>query len=180
MLYDIDGCRWGCQIQNKEQRYEWFKLGLDPSMQRQESSRAMRYPGETQISMQLWSTNDRCTRKLITDYLKAVHSHVERMLLQNVTEAALRRTEREYVITVPAVWKEKARNLAAKCTIDAGMGPQHRLHIITEPKAAAMYAISTFKEINTGGLENGDTFVLCDAGGGYSYSYFFDIVTIIG
>lgn len=30
MLYDIDGCRWGCQIQNKEQRYEWFKLGLDP------------------------------------------------------------------------------------------------------------------------------------------------------
>lgn len=140
----------------------------------------MRYPGDTQISMQLWSTNDISPRKLTTDYLKAVHSHVERMLLRNVTEAALRRTERKYVITVPAVWKEKARNLTAKCAIDADMGPEDRLHIITEPEAAAMYAISTFKEINTGGLENGDTFVLCDAGGGCSYSYVFDIVIIFG
>lgn len=94
--------------------------------------------------MQLWSTNDISPRKLTTDYLKAVHSHVERMLLRNVTEAAPRRTERKYVITVPAVWKEKARNLTAKCAIDADMGPEDRLHIITEPEAAAMYAISTF------------------------------------
>lgn len=118
--------------------------------------------------MQLWSSNDVSPQKLTTDYLKAVRSHVERMLLRNVIDAILRRTQREYIITVPAVWGEKARNLTAQCARDAGMGSQDRLHIITEPEAAAVYAISNFKEINTGGLEKGDTFVLCDAGGGYS------------
>lgn len=89
------------------------------------------------------------------------------MLLRTVLEAVLRRTQREYVITVPAVWEEKARDLTAKCAVDAGMGSEDKLHIVSEPEAAAIYAISKFQQINTGGLEIGDTFVLCDAGGGY-------------
>ena len=88
------------------------------------------------------------------------------MLLRSVTDAVLRRTQPEYVITVPAVWTEKARDLTARCAAGAGMGSEDKLHIVSEPEAAAIYAVSKFKEINQGVLQIGDTFVLCDAGGG--------------
>ena len=90
------------------------------------------------------------------------------MLLRTVTEAVLRRTPREYIITVPAVWTEVARELTADCAVEADMGPKDRLHLVSEPEAAALYA---FGEMKSFGLEVNDTFVLCDAGGGYLSIY---------
>ena len=43
------------------------------------------------------------------------------------------------------------------------MGSGAKLHIISEPEAAAIYALHT---MDTHNLNVGDTFVLCDAGGG--------------
>ena len=43
------------------------------------------------------------------------------------------------------------------------MGTGSSLHIITEPEAAAMYALDAMDPHN---IKVGDTFVLCDAGGG--------------
>lgn len=137
-------------------------------MQREKSSLARKYPGTKRLPLQLSSNGEGLPEKLTTEYLTALRCHAERMLLQNVLDATFRSTQREYIITVPAVWTEKARDLTAKCAVNAGMGPEDKLHIVSEPEAAAMYAISKFREINTGELEVGDTFVLCDAGGGYS------------
>lgn len=43
------------------------------------------------------------------------------------------------------------------------MGAGSSLHIVSEPEAAAMYALDVMDPKN---LKKGDTFVLCDAGGG--------------
>ena len=43
------------------------------------------------------------------------------------------------------------------------MGMGSALHIISEPEAAAMYALDAMDPHN---IQIGDTFVLCDAGGG--------------
>lgn len=43
------------------------------------------------------------------------------------------------------------------------MGTGSALHIISEPEAAAVYALDAMDPHN---IEVGDTFVLCDAGGG--------------
>ena len=145
-------------------------------MQRDEDSLARKYPGTKRLPLQLPSRGDITPEYLTTEYLRALRDHAEQMVLRNVLNAAFRSTQREYVITVPAVWTEKARDLTAKCAVNAGMGSEDKLHIVSEPEAAAIYAISKFREINTGGLEVGDTFVLCDAGGGYSFSTSFDIV----
>ena len=144
-------------------------------MQRQKSTLANRYPATKQLPLQMSSYGAISPQKLTKDYLRAVHRHVENMLHRNVISAVLRRTQREYVITVPAVWKETARDLTARCAVDAGMGIKDDIHIVSEPEAAAMYAIPAFKEINGGVLEKGDTFVLCDAGGGYSSGPLFDL-----
>ena len=53
----------------------------------------------------------------------------------------------------------KTRKAAEK----AGMGNAETLHIISEPEAAAMYALDA---MDPHGINVGDTFVLCDAGGG--------------
>ena len=116
--------------------------------------------------MQIPSNPAITPQRLTTDYLTALRSHAEDMLRRVISDPVLRLTQREYVITVPAVWKENARGLTAKCAADAGMGPEDKLHVVSEPEAAAIYAISKFKEINGGGLRIGDTFVVCDAGGG--------------
>ena len=137
-------------------------------MQREKSSLAKKYPGTKQLPLQLSSVGEWTPERITTEYLRALRCHTEHILLRSVLEPIFRSTQREYVITVPAVWTEKARDLTAKCAVSAGMGSEDKLHIVSEPEAAAMYAISRFREINTGGLEVGDTFVLCDAGGGYS------------
>lgn len=113
--------------------------------------------------MQLSSEDVTSPTKLATDYLTALRDHAEYMLQTFLTEMALKRTPREYVISVPAVWTDMARHLTTTCAVNAGMGPAGKLHIVSEPEAAAMYA---FKEMNSCGLDEGDTFVVCDAGGG--------------
>lgn len=49
------------------------------------------------------------------------------------------------------------------CADAAGMGAGAALHIISEPEAAALYALTA---LDPHGLRIGDTFMLCDAGGG--------------
>ena len=49
------------------------------------------------------------------------------------------------------------------CAERAGMGVGDALHIIAEPEAAAMYALDVMDPHN---IKVGDTFTLCDAGGG--------------
>lgn len=49
------------------------------------------------------------------------------------------------------------------CAEAAGMGKGTALHIISEPEAAALYALDAMDPHN---LKVGNTFVLCDAGGG--------------
>lgn len=65
---------------------------------------------------------------------------------------------------MPAVWSDAAQAKTRACAEQAGMGVGSTLHIISEPEAAAMYALS--EEGKDQDLEVGDTFVLCDAGGG--------------
>ena len=141
-------------------------------MQRHQSSLASRYPGTRQLPLRLSSRGEITPEKLTTQYLEALCDHVEYMVRRIVLDSVFRSTQREYVISVPAVWTEKARDLTAKCAVNAGMGSRDKLHIVSEPEAAAIYAISKFKEINIDGLKADDTFVLCDAGGGYSHSSF--------
>ena len=131
-------------------------------MQKDGSGLARRYPAltPTQASGGFFKS----PKELSTDYLTKLREHAEYMLSQTLTAVAFKRTLREYIITVPAVWSDRARDLTASCAIQAGMGNRDTLHITSEPEAAAMYA---FKMKSTGGLAARDTFVLCDAGGGY-------------
>ena len=70
----------------------------------------------------------------------------------------------ETIITIPAIWDDKAKDLMVQAAVQAGYGV-HRLdfHFISEPEAAAAYAL---KKNDGDDLHLGDSFVICDAGGG--------------
>lgn len=101
--------------------------------------------------------------ELVKDYLTALRVHAERILRHKLPATALASTPLEFVLTVPAVWSDGAQASTRRCAEKAGMGTGSSLHIITEPEAAAMYALDAMDPHN---IQVGDTFVLCDAGGG--------------
>lgn len=99
----------------------------------------------------------------MTDYLTALRKHAEQVLRYKLPESAVNTTPIEFVITTPAVWSDLAQAKTRSCAQKAGMGSGSALHIISEPEAAAMYALDAMDPHN---IKIGDTFVLCDAGGG--------------
>ena len=99
----------------------------------------------------------------MTDYLTALRKHAEQVLRYKVPESALRGTPIQYIITVPAVWSDLAQEKTRKCAEKAGMGDAAGLQIVSEPEAAAIYALDAMDPHH---IQIGDTFVLCDAGGG--------------
>ncbi len=61
------------------------------------------------------------------------------------------------------MWSDLAQATTKACANAAGMGAGTALHIISEPEAAALYALTA---LDPHGIKIGDTFMLCDAGGG--------------
>jgi hypothetical protein len=44
LTYDEDGRRWGFQINEDEERHQWFKLDLDPKHDNEVSRLTINYP----------------------------------------------------------------------------------------------------------------------------------------
>ena len=158
--YSEGGYKWGFQIGDYGQRHQWFKLGLDPAHCSGASSALAREFPDSNASPPEYNHNP---EKLVTDFLTALRKHAEQVLRHKLPESALKSTPIEFVITTPAVWSELAQAKTRACAEKAGMGCGSALHIISEPEAAAMYALDAMDPHN---IQVGDTFVLCDAGGG--------------
>ena len=62
---------------------------------------------------------------------------------------------------MPAVWSDAAQAKTKACAEKAGMGKGDRLQIVSEPEAAAVYALDAMDPHD---IKVGDCFVLLDAG----------------
>ena len=133
-------------------------MGLDPS-QVESSELATKYPDPLACP----PSYNTSAEKLVQDYLIALRKHAEQILRYKLPQSALHSTPIEYVITVPAVWSDSAQAKTRVCAEKAGMGLGSALHVISEPEAAAVYALDAMDPHN---LSIGDIFVVCDAGGG--------------
>jgi molecular chaperone DnaK (HSP70) len=82
-------------------------------------------------------------------------------LTRRYGEGFIFRTPVEWILTVPAVWSDGAKNATLEAAERAGMGKIGGLKMISEPEAAAVY---TLKAIQPNHLNIGDNFIVCDAG----------------
>ncbi|KAL9099462.1 MAG: hypothetical protein Q9163_005040 [Psora crenata] len=155
--YDGQDYWWGYQIADSAQRHQWFKLNLDP-YQTRGTELAKTYP--VPISA---TSSEHSAEKLTTDYLTALKKHAEHVLRYTLPRSALVSTPVEYILTVPAVWSDAAQAKTRQCAENAGMGQGSTIQMVSEPEAAAIYTLADMDILH---LKIGDTFVVCDAGGG--------------
>lgn len=101
---------------------------------------------------------------VVADFLRSVRDVTVASLERSYETQWVQRTKVEYILTVPAIWTDAAKSHMIKAAEDAGFGA-HRVdfHLVSEPESAASY---TLKAIQPNNLSRGDTFIICDAGGG--------------
>ena len=155
-IHGMLGLKWGNQVKSHERRQEWFKLQLDPMAYISDNTVdfSARYPSLLAAPPEY----NRTAVKLCTDFLKELRKQAWKCLEQRMTSAGLGTYQAEWVITVPAIWSDKARSDTLECATNAGIGGS-RLTIISEPEAAAAYA---FQNIRPLGINVGDNIIICD------------------
>lgn len=157
LRYSNGETQWGFSIPMtapENEINEWFKLDLDPSL-------ASAGDAVTREA----ARGGRDVDKLVTDYLSALGEHLLYTLKEKLGEGVVRSTPLEFVVTVPAIWSDLAKDKTKQaCQRASGISHAHvPIHLISEPEAAAIYALHG---LDPHGLSVGDSFVICDAGGG--------------
>ncbi|KAJ5325285.1 Heat shock protein 70 family [Penicillium brevicompactum] len=95
------------------------------------------------------------------DYLEHVVAFSMEILKRRFS-TALKAMEIHYFLTVPAVWSDKAKDLTLRAARLARV-PATALTLLSEPEAAAVYAIQTMQPNS---IKKNDCLIVCDAGGG--------------
>ena len=103
--------------------------------------------------------------QLVTDYISALGDHLMYTLREKLGDGVVKSTPLEFVVTVPAIWSDLAKDKTRQaCQRAAGLSATKApIHLVSEPEAAAIYALHG---LDPHGLQVGDSFVICDAGGG--------------
>ncbi|KAI9869355.1 MAG: hypothetical protein M1813_000144 [Trichoglossum hirsutum] len=148
--------KWGFQFKPEEPRLRCIKLFLD----RNQKLPHFVSPLETAAQLRKY---DRNVMDAVSDYLTQLYKHTMDTLTRRYGESFISTTKVEFVLTVPAVWSDAAKNATLVAAERAGLGNRHSLRLISEPEAAAVY---TLKAIQPNHLKVGDNFIVCDAGGG--------------
>ena len=160
---------WGFKVKSADgQRVAHFKLGLQKNVREH-------YPTSPASKTSLlggylvdhnWQHPELPGKKALdfaSDYLKGVCNYV---LTESHTRVFapefLQRQRVSYVITVPAIWRDEAKELTKQAAERAGIN-RRNLMLITEPEAAALYCAHLCEQSD---IKVGDRFLICDAGGG--------------
>lgn len=81
--------------------------------------------------------------EVVGDYLQRLVAHAMEILNRRFS-TALKTMEISFFLTVPAVWSDKAKDLTSRAASLAKI-PTTSLTLLSEPEAAAVYAIQTIQ-----------------------------------
>lgn len=167
LLYDNGGTtgpfKWGFGIDKRQidRVHEWFKLGLCPEYEGRRAAES-ELERDYRSSTALPAVQGKEAEKLAVDYLSSLKKRVDEHFAANF-DKLVDEIPRQYIVTVPAIWGHKEQDRTRRCAERAGMGKGSSLQVVSEPEAAAIYALERMPRV---GLGIGDTFIICDAGGG--------------
>ncbi|KPM39250.1 hypothetical protein AK830_g7310 [Neonectria ditissima] len=148
---------WGYEVSTKEESFKWVKLLLEPE------SKYTKTVQEVRDSNSLLQKLNKTAEEVISDYLRVIWRYTKEDIRKRVGDDDWEDTYTVHVVlTVPAMWSHAARDKTLKAARDANMPRSIRL--VTEPEAAALATLRDKADENA--LSRGDTFVVCDAGGG--------------
>ncbi|THX83338.1 actin-like ATPase domain-containing protein [Aureobasidium pullulans] len=152
--YDV--VEWGFEVNQEKDFIQYIKLLLDPTQKLPE------YISRRDLEVQLRKIGKTAVQ-VAGDYLIKLKEHVLQQIEQRFGEEMCSTTKIEYILTVPAVWSDAAKDATMKAAEIAGMNEHDNLSMITEPEAAALCALKTVAGVNTG---EDDVWIIADLGGG--------------
>lgn len=163
IAYNTDPPTWGATVKPQhEPQVSRFKLGLEPNVPRHYGYHAD--SGDQSIYGKHPSIPGKEAVDFTTDYLKCIRDFVHNKFLPSQFGAQFLSNRRiSYVMTVPAIWKDAAKALTRRAASLAFGVSNDELILVPEPEAAALFCATTCQEVD---LNDGDQFLLCDAGGG--------------
>jgi molecular chaperone DnaK (HSP70) len=144
---------------------KWFKLLL---LDEEDMDEKIRDSTQIKKAKELLAQTGKTAVEVISDYLYFLWNHALENIVRDFSEEGVDGTPFRVVITVPAVWNQKANARMRKAALAAGildsrLAGETILHIVSEPEAAAL---ATFEDMKARDFKVGDSIVVCDAGGG--------------
>lgn len=170
---------WGYKIDTGKHQISWFKLRLSQTAsEKLQHDQPQRYKRlETLLEI-----HDKEPVEVVADYLRCLWSHATENIQSKIGRDLWNNVQLNIVLTVPAIWDHQAQQLTKKAAEMAGLleRPGTFFELIGEPEAAALSVFDEMKwqkerHIQVCSLaiwkalltkQVGDTFVVCDAGGG--------------
>ncbi|KAG6088705.1 hypothetical protein E4U15_005350 [Claviceps sp. LM218 group G6] len=146
------GFRWGASASKARGGIVAIKLLLDPEQERplylsaNNTRKQLKYLPKKPV-------------EIAADFIRAIYEHALVEISTAVPKAYMDICQKEFVLSVPAVWSDAAKNATLKAAELAGI---KSVTVVKEPEAAALYSIKTLDF----SIEKNDAFVVCDAGGG--------------
>ncbi|ORY15235.1 hypothetical protein BCR34DRAFT_558917 [Clohesyomyces aquaticus] len=150
--YNGNKMTWGASVDHLADSIVGVKLLLDPSQEK---------------PLYLPTGNVKTDLKKLpkppvmvaADFIAAIYQYALKEISAQVPESYMKLCQKQFVLSVPAIWSDAAKNTTLQAAKIAGMFP---VTLIKEPEAAAMH---TLHDLDFS-LRVGDAFVICDAGGG--------------
>lgn len=118
--YDEEGLKslWGFQIPSSMPSIKWAKLQLAPKLKpKVESLLSSKYKDCRDNPIPYHSS----PQQAVTDYLRHLYEHIIKVLKIQKSKS-FSKTDLQFVLTVPAVWPEKAKIATRDCAHAAGFG----------------------------------------------------------
>lgn len=156
------GFEWGNKIKPRTKRETWTKLLLDEREKSNELKMTLQLLTGNRDPVDIIDGQDDDTRpppypgktpvEIIGDFLSGVKKHLESNLKTRYGKTILSLFEMEVVITVPAMWSDKAKDLTCQAIFKAGFDSEDiKVSMIAEPEAAAIYIL---RELRDGPFSN--------------------------
>ncbi|OJJ07215.1 hypothetical protein ASPVEDRAFT_876971 [Aspergillus versicolor CBS 583.65] len=145
--------QWGYQVGPFAEACRGIKLLLDEDGE-------VKYTPSIEAKV-LLKEYDVSVKLAVQDYLKQLIKHTKQVLERQlaIDESQM---NLQYILTLPAVWPDKAKYKLLEAAVGAGADYKN-VSLVSEPEAAALY---TLRAIQPNTVAINDVFIVCDAGGG--------------
>ncbi|KAG6114576.1 hypothetical protein E4U13_003294 [Claviceps humidiphila] len=134
---ETTGFRWGASVNKSSAGIVAIKLLLDPKQERP------LYLPATHTRTEL-KTLPKAPIEIAADFMRAIYEHALEEIASAVPKAYMDICQKEFVLSVPAVWSDAAKNSTLKVNA-AELAGIESITVVKEPEAAAMYSIKSLE-----------------------------------
>ncbi|KAL2700367.1 hypothetical protein AAEP93_008890 [Penicillium crustosum] len=165
IFYEHGKIFWGYEVPDNAEPIQWFKLLL---LRDKDLSSEVRSEDLIVRARKMLQDENKTAVDCTADYLKALWAHTLMSIRSARSDVIISNLAFHVVITIPAIWKDYARESMKEAARKAGIlrrrssAAQTILTFVPEPEAAGLASLGLQRRQ----LRTDEVYVICDAGGG--------------